>query len=56
MNGTTTVTGHNVQRVAEVEPKSEPEKSKLKLEMEEHDAMAPIPTFNYAMNSHAQVK
>jgi len=51
----TTVTGHNVQRVAEVEPKSEPEKSKLKLEMEEHDAMAPIPTFNYAMNSHAQL-
>jgi hypothetical protein len=55
VHGITTVTGHNAQRVVEVEPKSEPEKSKLKPEMEDNDAMEPIPIFNFAMNSLAQL-
>ena len=56
VNGMIMVTGLNAPRVVEVEPKSEPEKSKLKLEMEEEDVMEPTRIFNFAMNSLVQVK
>ena len=55
VNGMIMVTGLNAPRAVEVEPKSEPEKSKLKLEMEEDDVMEPTQIFSFAMNSLAQV-
>ena len=47
--------GMNAQKLAEVEPKLEPEKLKLKKKMEENNAREIKPNSNFAMNFLAQV-
>lgn len=53
-NGETMEIGLNAQRVAEGEPKFEPEKSQLKQLTEDSSVMEPTPMLVFAMNSHAQ--
>lgn len=54
VNGELMEIGLNVQRVAEAEPKFEPEKSKFKQLTEESSAMEPTLMLVFAMNSRAQ--